>query len=197
MVEDFRRRHKEGLAPDGAAFFAEMKEIEDRYRQTNPSADDLTDAMDEPSRKIMASPTFTLAGLAVKARATAFACSHFYRVELHDADWDHQHVRTLIDGVLAMAGQPPIVMPYAKRPSPVDPALAVAIRYLDAEKAYGKALERRQHDERLTDQDCSDDAILDAVDAAMDAADDAPASALPYGANICPRCRGLARRSGT
>jgi hypothetical protein len=51
--------------------------------------------------------------------------------------------------------------------------LAVAICYLDAEKAYGKALERRQQDERLTNQDCSDAAILDAVDTAMDAADDA------------------------
>ncbi len=174
LVDDFRRRHKEGLAPDGAAFLDEMKAIEDRYRQQNPSTNDMTDAMDKPSRRIMELPAFTPAGLAVKARATAFACDHFYREEeLHDADWDHQHVRTLIDGVLAMAGQPPIVMPYAKRPSQVDPALAVAIRFLEAETAYGKALERRQQDERLTDQDCSDDAILDAVDIAMDAADDA------------------------
>jgi hypothetical protein len=170
LVEDFRRRHTEGLAPDGAAFLVEMKDIEDRYRQNNPSADDLTDAMDTPSRRIMALSAFTPAGLAVKARAAAFACDHFYREEeLHDADWDHQHVRTLIDGVLAMAGEPPIVMPYAKRPSQVDPALAVAIRYLDAEKAYGKALERRAHEETVGP--AASDATCAAGHAAMHAAD--------------------------
>jgi hypothetical protein len=106
-AEDFRRQHKEGLAPDGAAFLDEIKQIEDRYRQTNPSADDMTDAMDAPARRIMALPAFTPAGLAIRARAAAFACDHSYREdEPHDADWDH-----LIHGVLAMSGQPPIVMP--------------------------------------------------------------------------------------
>jgi hypothetical protein len=170
LVEDFRRRHKEGLAPDGAAFLDEMKKIEDRHRQQNPSTNDMTDAMDKPSRRIMALPAFTPAGLAVKARATAFACDHFYREEeLHDADWDHQHVRTLINGVLAMAGQPPIAMPFAKRPCQVDPALAVAIRYLDAEKAYGEALERRAHEETLGHE--ASDATYAAGEAAMHAAD--------------------------
>jgi hypothetical protein len=78
-------------------------------------------------------------------------------------------VRTLIDGVLAMAGQPPIVMPYTKRPSQVDPALAVAIRYLDAEKAYGKALDRRAHEKTLGRE--ASDATYAAGDAAMHAAD--------------------------
>jgi hypothetical protein len=78
-------------------------------------------------------------------------------------------VRTLIDGVLAMAGQPPIVMPYTKRPSQVDPALAVAIRYLDAEKAYGKALDRRAHEKTLGHE--ASDATYAAGDAAMHAAD--------------------------
>jgi hypothetical protein len=35
--------------------------------------------MDRPARKIMALPAVTMAGLAVKAKAAAFACSHFYR----------------------------------------------------------------------------------------------------------------------
>jgi hypothetical protein len=154
-----------------------MKAMEDRYRQNNPSANDITDAMDKPSRRIMALPAFTPAGLDVKGRATAFACDHFYRAEeLHDADWDHQHVRTLIDGVLAMAGQPPIVMPYAKRPSQVDPALAVAIRFLEAETAYGKALERRQHEETVGRE--ASDATCAAGDAAMRTADAARSALL-------------------
>jgi hypothetical protein len=175
LVDEYRLKFKEGIPPDSAGFIAKLKEIEDRHRHTSPSADDITDAMDEPSRKIMALPAFTLAGLAVKARATAFACSHFYREELHDADWDHQHVRTLIDAALVMAGQTPIGTEdglYAPaRPPEIDPAIAVAARFLATEKAYGKALERRAHNERLTGEDCADAAILDAVDAAMDAAD--------------------------
>jgi hypothetical protein len=173
LVDDFRRRHKEGLTPDSAAFLAEMKDIEDRYRQNNPSADDMTDAMNEPSRKIMALPAFTPAGLAVKARAAAFACSHFYREEFHDADWDHMHVRTLIDATLVMAGQRPIGTDdglYAPASPPeIDPALAVAIRDLDAEKAYGKALERSAHEEMVGP--AASDATCAAGHAAMPAAD--------------------------
>jgi hypothetical protein len=107
------------------------------------SAADITDAMDEPARKIMALPAVTIAGLAVKAKAAAFACSHFYRAErLRDADWDHQHVRTLIDAVLVMAGHPPISSPEAEaQPDTIDPALIVALRFLDASKAYDKASE--------------------------------------------------------
>src|ERR1700759_1794904 len=59
--------------------------------------------------------------------------------------------------------------PYASRPSQVDPALAVAIRYLDAEKAYGSALERRAHEETLGNE--ASDATYAAGDAAMRTAD--------------------------
>jgi hypothetical protein len=155
LVDEFRRRDKEGSVPDGAAFLAEMKEIEDRYRQTNPSADDMTEAMDKPARRIMALPAFTPAGLAVKARAAAFACSHFYQEEeLHDADWDHQHVRTLIDGVLAMAGKPPVNEEYGfgTEPSPkvIDPSLLVAARYIDASNAFAEACEIEDGTESAT-----------------------------------------------
>jgi hypothetical protein len=76
-----------------------------------------------------------------------------YREEFQDADWDHMHVRSLIDATLVMAGQKPIGTDdglYAPASPPeIDPALAVAIRYLDAEKAYGKALDRRAHEETV------------------------------------------------
>jgi hypothetical protein len=110
ILKEGHRHYKEtGELPSAAGFTDKLWDAEKRLRQTNPSADDITDAMDKPARRIMALPAFTIAGLAVKARAAAFACSHFYCTEdLRDADWDHQHVRTLIEAVLAMAGQPPI-----------------------------------------------------------------------------------------
>jgi hypothetical protein len=48
----------------------------------------------------------SVAGLAVKARMAAHACSHMYRAGLEDANWDHKAVRQLIAAVLTMAGQP-------------------------------------------------------------------------------------------
>jgi hypothetical protein len=175
LVDEFRQRHKDGEKPNGAEFLARLKEIEDRYRQTNPSADDVTDAMDGPARRIMALPAHSIAGLAVKARAAAFACSHFYGSEFRDADWDHMHVRTLIDAVLAMAGQPPMDEEdgFGAEPSPnlVDPALIVAVRFLDADKAYDDALDRRRVSEEALNHE--DSALVEATKAAMEAADTA------------------------
>jgi hypothetical protein len=39
---------------------------------------------------------------------TAFVCSDMYGCDLKEAYWEPKHVRSLIDTVLAMAGQPPI-----------------------------------------------------------------------------------------
>ena len=72
---------------------------------TKPDADDITDAMDVPMRRIMTLPATTLAGLAVKARVTRFACSHFYRDNDHDTDWDVLIARKLIDAVLTFCGE--------------------------------------------------------------------------------------------
>jgi hypothetical protein len=72
----------------------------------SPNTDDLTGEMDAPMRRIMALPAYTVAGLAVKARATAVACHGAYRCDIADADWDHMHIRHLIAAVLTMAGQP-------------------------------------------------------------------------------------------
>jgi hypothetical protein len=75
--------------------------------RTAPTSDDLTDQMDAPMRRIMELPAYTLAGLAVKARTTAEACSLVYRADdVADAEWDDMHIRHLIAAVLTMAGQP-------------------------------------------------------------------------------------------
>jgi hypothetical protein len=72
-----------------------------------------------------------------------------------------------------MAGQKPIGtddgLNAPARPPEIDPAIAVAARFPAAEKAYQKALERRQHEETLG-HDASD-ATCAAGDAAMHAAD--------------------------
>jgi hypothetical protein len=99
---------------------------------------------------MMALPAFTPAGLAVKARAAAFACSHFYRAELRDADWDHQHVRTLIDGVLGLAGEPLIEMPGEEQPTLIDPAFPVVYRLHAADKTFDAVLTDNRTVQRST-----------------------------------------------
>jgi hypothetical protein len=53
------------------------------------------------------------------------------------ADWDHQHVRTLIDAALVMAGQSPMGpengLAASARPPEIDPALAVVARFRAAD----------------------------------------------------------------
>ncbi len=67
--------------------------------------DDLTEATDQPFRRIIALPAHTLAGVAVKAKSAAFACEHFFFEEEDDADWDHKLARSVIKAVLALAGE--------------------------------------------------------------------------------------------
>jgi hypothetical protein len=79
----------------------------DKLQPPGPSSEDLLDQMDAPMRRIAALPAHTVAGLAVKARATAVACRYMYSTHFfEDAEWDHMHVRMLVAAVLTMAGQP-------------------------------------------------------------------------------------------
>jgi hypothetical protein len=68
-----------------------------------PTTDDVMDKTEDPSRRIMALPAYTLAGLAVKAKVAKFGCSHIYRQNDEYEDWDRMTMRSLIDGVLAAA----------------------------------------------------------------------------------------------
>lgn len=83
---------------------ARFKPIEELL--PSPCSDDIMGQMDAPIRRIMALPAFTLAGLAVKTRATAYAYPKIYNCDLADADWHDMHIRMLIAAVLTMAGQP-------------------------------------------------------------------------------------------
>jgi hypothetical protein len=67
-------------------------------------ANDVTDAMDPISRRIMALPATTPAGLGVKARAAVFACSHHWDKLFDELNWDDKHARALIESVLQFAG---------------------------------------------------------------------------------------------
>jgi hypothetical protein len=58
------------------------------------------DAMCPIERRVAAMPCTTLEGLAVKARACKFTCSHFWREKDDDADWDDLIARKFIDAVL-------------------------------------------------------------------------------------------------
>jgi hypothetical protein len=102
VLEEMKAEDRFHPIEEWAARFEPIEEL----RPPGPSADDITDQMDAPIRRIMALPAYTVAGLAVKARATANACGHMYNSDFNDADWDHMHVRVLIAAVLTMAGQP-------------------------------------------------------------------------------------------
>jgi hypothetical protein len=79
----------------------------------------------------------------------------------------------MIDAALVMAGQSPIGpedgLGASAAPPVLDPAITVAARFLAAEKAYRKALERRAHEETLGRE--ASGATYAAGDAAMHAAD--------------------------
>ena len=59
------------------------------------------EAMDAPMNRVMSLPAQTVAGLGVKAKVAAFACSHFW----NDDDYDKKAVCSFIESVLAFAGQ--------------------------------------------------------------------------------------------
>jgi hypothetical protein len=85
-------------------FYEVGRMLDERFPLQHPSADDVTDAQCPVARRIAALPVTTLAGLAVKARIAQATCSYCYREENdNDADWDHLHVRKLIDAVLGLA----------------------------------------------------------------------------------------------
>jgi hypothetical protein len=91
---------------DSATFTDQLMRIMEDCGIANDGLDDLTDAMDAPHRRIMAVSVHTVEGLAIKARAAAFSCEHFWDVSFADADWDRKHVRSLVEAVLMLAGQP-------------------------------------------------------------------------------------------
>jgi hypothetical protein len=65
-----------------------------------PDALDILNMLDAPLRRILAFPTATLAGLAVKARVARFGCEDFWDTPAEDLDFDQRMVRELIDAVL-------------------------------------------------------------------------------------------------
>jgi hypothetical protein len=73
------------------------------YKETDP--DDITDEMDPVSRKIMAIPATTLAGLLVKARLAKYVGSEYWDETYEQADWVHLTMRQLCDAVIDMAAR--------------------------------------------------------------------------------------------
>jgi hypothetical protein len=57
-------------------------------------------------RAIMQTPTFTIAGLAVKARHAAYVLSQYWEAPIDRIDWDAQAVRLLIDAICDVAHTP-------------------------------------------------------------------------------------------
>lgn len=68
-------------------------------------ADAITDEMDPVSRKIMAIPAMTIAGLLVKARVAKYNAREFWDESYEDADWVHLQMRELCDAVIDMAAR--------------------------------------------------------------------------------------------
>ena len=62
---------------------------------------------DELMQAIWTTPAHSLAGLGIKARAAAFACSSYWAEPFTELDWDKKGSRALIEAVLDVAGLPP------------------------------------------------------------------------------------------
>jgi hypothetical protein len=77
--------------------------------------EEIINAMDV--ERVMRLPAHTLEGLAVKARAAAFLCSHFW----DDDDFDKRTICSFVESVLALAGQSLPFMPDANRGSEEEP----------------------------------------------------------------------------
>lgn len=68
-----------------------------------PTPDDVSDMMDAPSRRIMALPAATVAGLAVKARLYQKECEELWGKPLRELDWQERLARQLAESVLRLA----------------------------------------------------------------------------------------------
>jgi hypothetical protein len=103
-LADANRNDLAGMEVAGDKFMSEVEELQREFGIDDllEGMDAQTDAMCPIQNAILGSTAVTLAGLAVKARSAAFACSHFWNENDTDADWDIQHARSLIDAVLAL-----------------------------------------------------------------------------------------------
>jgi hypothetical protein len=77
----------------------------------------ITDAMDAPVDRVMQLPAHTVEGLAVKARAAAFYCSHFWE----DDDFDKRIICSFVESFLALAGRSLPFVPDAEAGSEEEP----------------------------------------------------------------------------
>ena len=110
QFDQFERQYQQVMERDRPRIERELQLLEAQERsekldeefgpQSRPDALDILDMMDAPTRRIMALPTTTLAGLAVKARVARFSCEHFWDEPEEDLDWDELMARKLIDAVL-------------------------------------------------------------------------------------------------
>lgn len=78
---------------------AEYVALEEEHEET-------VAAMDAPARRMFALPAHTIEGLAVKARAAANENQNLWEEPFDDLGWPEKFIRTLIESVLAMAGEP-------------------------------------------------------------------------------------------
>ena len=110
QFDQFERQYHQVMERDRPRIERELQLLEAQERsekldeefgpQSRPDALDILDMMDAPTRRIMALPTTTLGGLAVKARVARFSCEHFWDEPEEGLDWDELMARKLIDAVL-------------------------------------------------------------------------------------------------
>jgi len=110
QFDQFERQYHQVMERDRPRIERELQLLEAQERsekldeefgaQSRPDALDILDMMDAPTRRIMALPTTTLTGLAVKARVARFSCEHFWDEPEEGLDWDELMARKLIDAVL-------------------------------------------------------------------------------------------------
>jgi hypothetical protein len=79
---------------------AALRRADSEHPIADPHPDDISDMMDLPSRRIMALPATTVAGLVVKARFAREENSHLLDKPEADLEWTELAMRNLIDEVL-------------------------------------------------------------------------------------------------
>jgi hypothetical protein len=93
-----------GHIPD-EEIIAAYERIDLEHPLPSPDADELTDAMDSPMRRVMDLPADTPEGLAVKARLVQVGSDNLWREDPEALDWEERKLRSLVDAVLNFASR--------------------------------------------------------------------------------------------
>jgi hypothetical protein len=116
------------------------------FDRISQEQNDLTDALDQPARRMFALPAHTISGLALKAVLAAYENTQLWQSALDDLEWNERFLRHLIEAVLATAGTPlpfatPVVghAPHPDELEPLDPIFAAIEKHREAMKAFHAA----------------------------------------------------------